>query len=106
MSRKVKQLVITALGFGLLSGLSAVAVRSVRRPQLRRLLRRGRPVVTAFHRVEENTQITVQGRHPYCLVTEWRNPVSTVVVHPDNFRRYAMDLSFLREKARPQERMR
>lgn len=119
-------------GFGvlwLLLGLAPLIIRRWRRMQLSRLLQRGKPVITSYKNVEENTTITVQGRHPYYLVTEWRHPVSkelvhfrshqmwddptekaknrmiTVVVDPDNFRRYAMDLSFLREKPQPRARV-
>jgi hypothetical protein len=120
------------VGFGvlwLLLGLAPLIIRRWRRMQLSRLLQRGKPVITSFKNVEENTHITVQGRHPYYLVSEWRHPVSkelvhfrshqiwddptekaknrmiTVVVDPDNFRRYAMDLSFLREEPGPRARV-
>jgi hypothetical protein len=120
------------LGFGavfFVIGATPLGVRAARRWQLRGLLRDGRPVIAAFHSVEENTRLTVQGRHPYFVVAEWRNPVSkelvrfrsrqvwddpterarnrmiTVVVDPNNFRRYIMDLSFLKtDAARPEAR--
>jgi hypothetical protein len=119
---------IIFLGFGVLFfliGVTPLGVRAVRRWQLRGLLRDGRPVIAAFHSVEENTRLTVQGRHPYVVVAEWRNPVSkelvrfrsrqvwddpaerarnrmiTVVVDPNNFRRYIMDLSFLTSDTAP-----
>jgi hypothetical protein len=118
--------------FGLiaaLAGLAPLAWRGLRARRLRDLFARGRPVVTAFHAVEEDGSITVNGRHPYRVVTEWRHPVSkelvlfrsqpiwddptaqararmiTVLIDPDNFRRYVVDLSFLKTRgaARPRE---
>lgn len=113
-------------GFGvlwLLIGGVPLLIRHLRRRRYRDLLRHGRPIVTAFHSVEVVGNINVQGRNPYVLITEWRNPVSqqlvrfrshqvwddptgkarnrmiTVVVDPNNFRRYVMDLSFLKQSA-------
>jgi hypothetical protein len=94
-------------------------VRSLRRRRMRRLLEIGRPIVTTYHSIELNMATDVNGRHPFIVVTQWRNPVShelmrfrspslwddptekavgrliTVVVDPNNFHRYVMDLSFL-----------
>ncbi len=119
-------------GFGLIwlvIGVAPLILRGLRRRKLVRLLARGRPIITAYHGVEENTHITVQGRHPYIVLTEWRNPVSkelvlfrshqvwedpaekarnrmiTVVVDPDNFREYVMDLSFLNTGTAPPKRV-
>ena len=101
------------------------ALRFRRNQRTRRLLREGRPIVTAFHSVEQNTFISVNERHPFFVITQWRNPVSheivhfrssalwedpsakasnrmiTVVVDPDNFHHYVMDLSFLYRVAGP-----
>lgn len=112
----------------LLIGLVPPAVRLWRRRSIRTLLERGKPVVTAFHAVEEDTTVTVNGKHPWRVVTEWRHPVSremvqfrsppiwddpteqararmiTVLLDPDNFRRYAMDLSFLKSRRKPTPR--
>ena len=104
--------------------------RAVRGHRVRRLLRDGRPIMTAYHSVEENTAVEVNGRHPFHVVTQWRNPLSqelvhfrspalfqdptfkasgqmiTVIVDPNNFHRYLMDLSFLhRGAARPVPRL-
>lgn len=120
-------LTLLSAGFGalfLLIGVAPLLVRAAGRWRLGRTLREGRPIVTTFHGVEEDTRITVQGRHPYRVVVEWRNPVSkelvhfrsqgvwedptelaknrliTVVVDPNNFSRYVVDLSFLNKKPR------
>ena len=119
-------------GFALLwlgIGLAPLAWRALQRRRHRWLLAHGRPIVTSFHGVEQNAAITVQGRHPYTVVTEWRNPVSgalvqfrshavwddpseqaakrmiTVVVDPNQLRRYVMDLSFLGQAAAAPERL-
>ncbi len=93
-------------------------------PQLRnrktqRLLKEGKPILTTLVNVEEDSMVEVNGRHPFHVITQWRNPVShefvqfrspalwkdptyqvanrmiTVVVDPNNLHRYLMDLSFL-----------
>ena len=104
-------------------GAIPLALRSRRSRRIRHLLKDGRPVITAYHSVEQNTLMEVNGRHPFFLITQWRNPVSrelvqfrspalwedpspkvgermiTVVVDPNNFRHYVMDLSFLYARA-------
>lgn len=112
------------VGFGLIAlccTLVPLVVRVLRLRRLNRLLTNGKPVMTSFRGVEVNASITLQGRNPYYVVTEWRNPVSkelvrfrshqvwedptekarnrmiTVVVNPNNFCDYVMDLSFLRD---------
>lgn len=106
----------------LLAGGVPLGVRVARRRRLRVLLRDGRPIITSFHVVEQDDRIALNGRHPYVVVTEWRNPVSqqlvhfrsqhvwddpteqarkrmiTVIVDPNNFRRYFVDLSFLKAR--------
>jgi hypothetical protein len=113
-------------GFGLLwllIGGVPQLIRIIRKRSFRFLLDRGRPVTTTFYETEINGSVTVQGRNPYVVVTQWRNPVSqqlvrfrshqvwedptekaksrliTVVVDPNNFGRYVMDLSFLHDRA-------
>jgi hypothetical protein len=101
------------------SGAVPFALRVRRRRGMERLMKEGKPILTAFHSVEENTVVDVNGRHPFYVITRWRNPVShelvqfrspalwedptvkasnqmiTVVVDPNNFHHYLMDLSFL-----------
>jgi Protein of unknown function (DUF3592)/TIR domain len=118
-------------GVGILvcvGGMIPFAWRYRRRRKMRRLLKEGRPIVTAFHSVEQNTTIEVNGRHPFFVITQWRNPVShqlvqfrspalwedptvkakdrmiTVVVDPENFHDYVMDLSYLRRAVGPEVR--
>jgi len=93
--------------------------RAKRRRGVRRLMQQGRPILTSYRGVEQNRLIEVNGRHPFYVITQWRNPVSydlvqfrspalwddptmkasgrmiTVVVDPDNLHRYVMDMSFL-----------
>lgn len=119
-------LALIFLGFGalwLLIGAIPLLIRYVRKRNFRFLVKHGRPITTTFYETEINGSVTVQGRNPYVVVTQWRNPVSqelvrfrshqvwenptekarnrliTVVVDPNNFRRYVMDLSFLHERA-------
>jgi hypothetical protein len=109
-------------GFGLVAcvvGVIPFAVRSVRRRRMRRLLDTGRPIITTYHSVEKDMVTNVNGHNPFFVITQWRNPVShelvqfrspslwddptekasgrliTVVVDPNNYHRYVMDLSFL-----------
>ena len=80
--------------------------------------------MTEFHEVEVNTKVRFNKRYPYRVVTKWRNPVSgeilyfrsnnvwddptthvknrsiTVIVDPNNFSRYVVDLSLLSERTR------
>jgi hypothetical protein len=39
---------------------------------MQRLLKEGKPILTAFHSVEENTVADVNGRHPFYVITRWR----------------------------------
>lgn len=113
--------------FGVLGGLAGfapIAWRGWRARRIRSLFAKGKPIVTAFHAVEQDMSVTVNGRHPYRVLTEWRHPVSkelvhfrsqpiwddptaqararmiTVLIDPDNFRRYVVDLSFLKGRAK------
>ena len=119
---KIMFFVLLFSGFGVSSvtiGFIPMLVRIARRRRLINILRDGRPIIATFHSVEEDTTVKVQNRHPYRVVAEWRNPISkelvhfrshgvwkdpteqakkrliTVVVDPNNFRRYVVDLSFL-----------
>ena len=119
-------LALVFFGFGmlwLLIGGIPLLIRVMRKRRFRFLLNHGRPITTTFYETEINGSVTVQGRNPYVVVTQWRNPVSqelvrfrshqvwedptqkaknrliTVVVDPNNFGRYVMDLSFLHDRA-------
>lgn len=83
------------------------------------LRRHGTPVQTEFQSVELNTALRVNGRHPWRIVTQWKNPASgelhlfeseniwfdptahigsrqiTVYLDRRNPKRYHMDVSFL-----------
>lgn len=100
---------------GLAFSLSA-KVRARRAAQLRQ---EGTPIQTTFQSVERNTSLRVNGRHPFRIVSQWRNPGTgeihvfesenlwfdpseyvtgrhvTVYIERDNPRRYWVDLSFL-----------
>lgn len=102
-----------------IGGATPFALRIRGRRKVQRLLKTGRPIATAYYGVEQNSVVEVNGRHPFYVITQWRNPVSrelvqfrspalwedptakacdrmiTVVVDPDNLHHYVMDLSFL-----------
>lgn len=87
------------------------------------LLLHGTPVMADFQSVDRNTQLEVNGRHPYRVMAQWRNPATgkvhvfhsdnlwydptqyldrrqlTVYVDTVNPKRYHMDVSFLPELA-------
>jgi hypothetical protein len=86
------------------------------------LIRTGRPIMTVFDSVEQNVRFKYNGRHPYRVVTKWRNPISgemvtfrsndvwddpteqvkhrsiTVLVDPTQLSHYVMDLSMLQKE--------
>jgi uncharacterized protein DUF3592/TIR domain-containing protein len=104
-------------------GLGLLIYALIRGRRQRYLIRTGRPIMSEFHEVEVNTKLRFNQQHPYRVVTKWRNPVSdeivyfrsnnvwddptmyvknrsiTVIVDPNNFSRYVMDLSLLSERA-------
>ncbi len=79
----------------------------------------GTPVSTEFQSVEQNTSVALNGRHPFCVFTQWHNPVTaevhvfqsknvwfdpsdyiqqkqiTVFIDAANPKKYLVDLSFL-----------
>jgi hypothetical protein len=106
---------------GIGGGMRLASLRKARR--VADLRQHGTPVQAAFQAVELNTNLRVNGRHPFRIVTQWLNPATgklhvfrsdnlwfdpnefakgrkiTVFLDPSNPRRYAMDLSFLPEVA-------
>jgi hypothetical protein len=87
------------------------------------LRRSGVPIETEFQTVELNESLTVNGRHPFRVVTQWHNPATakvhvftsnnlwfnpteyikakniTVYIERNNPKKYYVDLSFLPELA-------
>lgn len=107
---------------GLAIGILLLAVALRRRKQWQRklrLLKEGRPVMTAFCEAEIDSTLSVNGQHPYRVVTEWTNPLSgqrmhfrseyvwkdptdllrqrsiTVILDPTNLDHHLVDLSFV-----------
>ena len=115
--------IFSALGACFLAIATAIIVRAVirHRRQLA-LVRNGRPIMTVFDSVEQNVRFKYNGRHPYRVVTKWRNPISgemvtfrsndvwddptdqvkhraiTVLVNPTQLSHYVMDLSILQKE--------
>ncbi len=99
-----------------------LAARLARRKE-QDLLLHGTPVMADFQSVDRNTQLEVNGRHPYRVTAQWRNPATgkvhvfqsrnlwydpmpyldrrqlTVYLDTANPKRYHMDMSFLPEQA-------
>lgn len=87
------------------------------------LMAQGHQVKAAYRRVEQNTMLQINGENPFRIVCQWKNPSDNklfifysqnlwfdpepyinrelidVYVRPDNFKKYAMDTSFLPELA-------
>jgi len=87
------------------------------------LMAYGTAVQTDFQGVERNTSLKINGRSPWCIVSQWQNPETskllvfksenlwfdptryvggkqlTVLLDPQNLKRYHMDVSFLPELA-------
>jgi len=87
------------------------------------LKRRGKRLATTVLRVDMNANVTVQGLHPYCVSTQWRDPATsavrtfqsdyvwvdptpyldgrtvTVFVDPHDPLRYYVDLEFVESRA-------
>jgi hypothetical protein len=94
-------------------------VGAIRRRRREWLSRNGTRIETTFQRVEVNEALSLNGRHPFRVVSQWldpatgevhvfesanlwfdpteyvRDPRITVIIERGNPRRYAVDLSFL-----------
>lgn len=88
------------------------------------LRKNGMPVETEYQSVEENTAFSVNGRHPFRVLTQWQNPSTselhifksnnlwfdpssyieskkiTVFIERNNPKKYFVDLSFLPKLAK------
>ena len=109
-------------GLGLvffLVGFAMFMAGSLGRRKADYLMQHGTPVSSQFQSVEQNTAISVNGRHPYRVLAQWQNPSTseihvfqsnnlwfdptnylednaiTVYLEKDNPKKYHMDLSFL-----------
>ena len=87
------------------------------------LMAHGTSVQTEFQSIERNTSLKVNGRHPWRILSQWQNPATsklhvfksdnlwfdpasfvkskqiTVLVDPNDAKRYHMDVSFLPQVA-------
>lgn len=102
-----------------LVGLGMVLVPMLRQRRAAQLRASGRRIEAAFQGVEHNTSLTVNGRHPFCVISQWQNPATSqvhvfrsdnlwfdpseyitrtqipVYIDPADPDRYHVDLSFL-----------
>lgn len=113
-------LIIGGLGLVFfLVGFSIILAGSLGRRKADYLRQHGTPVISQLQSVEQNMAFSVNGRHPYRVLSQWQNPATsevhvfrsqnlwfdptshledrpiTVYLDKDNPRRYHMDLSFL-----------
>ena len=114
-------------GIGLLfTGVGAGSLLALRGGERKKnyLMAYGNAIETDVTGVERNTQLEVNGRHPWRVVSQWKDPASntvrvfhsenlffdptqfvtrkqvTVLLDPANPKRYHMDISFLPEPER------
>jgi hypothetical protein len=102
-----------------LIGAGIILVPVLQRRRDEALKNEGTPVETAFQSVNLNTSYSVNGRHPFRILTQWQDPATsqvhvfhsrnlwfdptsfindkriTVYIARDNPKKYAMDVSFL-----------
>lgn len=118
---------VALLGFGgvfFLVGVVPMWLMRSGEARLQRLRQSGQKLSVRLTRVERNQSISVNGRHPYRLVSEWQNPqdkklyvyfsknlwvdpdpfipddrMLDVYVDINNYKKYAMDTSFIPERA-------
>jgi len=108
---------------GTLVGAGILTYRLRRRAIKRTLLSSGTPILTDFQRVARDTSLTVNGRSPFVIYTQWQNPATsqievfkseglwsdpsnsinpkhkiTVLVDPEKPRHYYVDLGFLTQQ--------
>lgn len=117
-------IIVAGLGvaFFLIGG--GLIVKGIRKSRNKEyLLQRGVRINTQFQSVSENTHLTVKGRHPFNIISQWQDPttarmhifesdniwfnpekhinVETIMVYiePKNPAKYYMDISFLPQMA-------
>jgi hypothetical protein len=108
--------------FGGIGGvMAAIWIRSIRKD--RWLQQHGQTILTEFQSVELNTSVSVNGRNPYRIVSQWLDPMTNkvylfqskdllfnpekfiqkkeipVLIDPNNPKKFLMDTSFLPEAA-------
>jgi hypothetical protein len=110
-------------GLFFLIGIAITVLPMVKGRRDENLKHQGIPIETEFQSVERNTAYSVNGRHPFRILTQWQNPATsevhvfhsdnlwfdptnyikskriTVFVERNNPKRYFVDLSFLPKMA-------
>ncbi|MBU0578288.1 DUF3592 domain-containing protein [Patescibacteria group bacterium] len=107
-------IIFFGVGFGIF------LYRRYRKKLIERLKMSGRVIETEFVRVNVNTNLAINGKHPYNIITQynengtvhvfkseniWYDPTNyvtqkkiTVMVDPNSMKKYYMDISFLPEE--------
>lgn len=71
-------LILTLLGVPFsLVGIGIMLVGKLKTRKIEFLKKHGTPVQTDFHSIERNTTLSVNGRHPFRILTHWRNPATS-----------------------------
>jgi hypothetical protein len=110
-------------GLFFLIGVAITVVPLLKERRDESLKRQGIPIETEFQSVERNMAYSVNGRHPFRILTQWQNPATsevhlfhsnnlwfdptnyikskqiTVFIERNNPKRYFVDLSFLPKMA-------
>jgi len=113
---------IGSIFFGIGAAWTVAAIKQAHRAA--DLKQRGKRLATTVQRIDMNAHLTVQGLHPYRIVTQWRDPFGgtvrtfesdyvwvdptpyvdgravNVFVDPDDPSRYYVDLEFVELEAR------
>jgi len=100
-------------------GLGIILSEKIKGNAIKRLKEIGLPIETQFHKVEVNENVNVNGRNPLRIISHWTNNNElhvfrseniytdipeitvkdkiTVLVDPDNKKKYYMDIGFLKQ---------
>ncbi len=102
-----------------LAGLSIILYGSIKGKKIEYLRKNGIPIKAKFQSVEINSSLKVNGRNPYQICVQWKNPTTselhvfnseniwfdptdhinndeiTVLIEKDNPKKYYVDISFL-----------
>ena len=106
-------------GIFFLVGISILLFSTLQKRKEKYLLKHGQQIQTKFQSVEKNHSLEVNGKNPYCILTQWQNPETSelhifksgniwfdpsdfikeqnikVFIERNNPKKYFVDISFL-----------